>query len=332
MDLLKFPGWTNCRNAVSTYNSLATNYRNSTSTYNYIKGKCTIMDKVLVVLSGGQDSTTCLFIAKELGRRELHTITFDYGQRHRREIESAGIVSRRAGAVSHEIIDVRDALKSTSPLVDKTAALEQYHSHAEMEKIIGDRVELTFVPMRNALFLTIAANRAVALGADQIYIGVCEEDNANYPDCRDAFVSAQSTAIRTALGSAYYISLCAPLLHISKPDSIRAALTMSGCYHALAYTHTAYDGTYPPSGKDHATVLRAHAFATVGLPDPLIARAWLEGVLPYLPSAPNYEYHNDALRAASATAQTAGVDMALARLEAYCTLFLARAKEAKAAS
>ena len=114
--------------------------------------------KALIVLSGGQDSTTAMFMAKEQGH-ELHAISFDYGQRHRREIVAATTVGLFAGCKTHEVIDVRNVLTSTSPLVDHNAQLEQYNNHEQMEQIIGDRVELTFVPMRNALFLTIAANR-----------------------------------------------------------------------------------------------------------------------------------------------------------------------------
>ena len=158
------------------------------------------MSGAVVVLSGGQDSTTCLFWAKAQGFHPLHAITFDYGQRHGREIACAGVVAKRAQVASHQIIGIPDLLTSTSPLVDQEIALETYESFEHMERVIGDRIELTFVPMRNALFLTIAANRALALRCTDVVTGVCEEDNANYPDCRESFVLAQERATREALG------------------------------------------------------------------------------------------------------------------------------------
>lgn len=251
------------------------------------------MSKALVVLSGGQDSTTALFMAKqsEASKDGLHSISFDYGQRHRRELASAIRIAQMADCKTHEVIFIEDVLQSTSPLIDKTAKLEQYSSAEEMERIIGDRVELTFVPMRNALFLTIAANRAVTLGCDTIWTGVCEADNANYPDCRADFVNAMTRMIDFALGTAHPPIVCAPLIATPKPASVLLALQYPGCYQALGYSHTAYDGSYPPTGRDHATVLRAHAFEQANVPDPLIVRAVLEGELPAYPATANYARH-----------------------------------------
>lgn len=246
------------------------------------------MRSALVVLSGGQDSTTCLFWARERFE-ELHTLTFDYGQRHRREIEAAGAVAALAGVASHEVLELGPILKGVSPLTDHAAPLEQYDSFEQMEKVIGSRVETTFVPMRNALFLTLAANRAVVLGCSDVVTGVCQEDNANYPDCRMSFIAAQQEAIRQALGEAgkYSITILAPLMNLSKADSVRLALSIPGAYEALAFSHTAYDGAYPPTGRDHATILRAQGFLQADTPDPLVVRAWQEGLMP-LPETPNY--------------------------------------------
>lgn len=271
--------------------------------------------KALVVLSGGQDSTTCLYLAREVGYQSISAISFDYGQRHRRELEAAETIVRLASVESHEIIRVDGLLKSTSPLVDHGAALEQYTDHTQMEQVIGDRVELTFVPMRNALFLTVAANRAVALGCKDVYIGVCQADNANYPDCTHSFLDWQQGAINAALGDPNRVHLSAPLLHMAKPDSVKLALKLPGCYVALAYSHTAYDGSYPPSGADHATVLRAHAFEVAGFPDPLIVRAWLEKRIPFLPHTNNYERHAEVLYSVSVQARQQVVQNIIALLE-----------------
>ncbi len=136
------------------------------------------MRKALVILSGGQDSTTCLFWALQ-NFEEVHCITFDYGQRHRIEIDAACKVAQLAGCGDrHEIVTIPNILVSSSPLTSGNE-LEQYTDAESMDAIIGDRREKTFVPMRNALFLTIAANRAQALGITHIITGVGQMDNAN---------------------------------------------------------------------------------------------------------------------------------------------------------
>lgn len=248
------------------------------------------LTKALVILSGGADSTTCLFWAiKQFD--EVYAITFDYGQRHSIEIESAKKVAQLAGVLGHELINVPNCLVSASPLTSEND-LEQYTSYDEMEAIIGDRRELTFVPMRNALFLTIAANRAEALGIKSIITGVCAMDNANYSDCRRVFISATEKYINTALGYDdnwdNKIVIHTPLIHLSKAESIKLCIELdNGAYEALAWTHTSYDGKYPPTDNNHANVLRAQGFIDAGVPDPLVVRAFTENRMD-LPDTPNY--------------------------------------------
>lgn len=243
--------------------------------------------KALVVLSGGQDSTTCLFWAvKEYGRANVAAITFDYGQRHAAELRAADRVAAMAGVLNHQHVNVSGIMRSVSPLVDQSEQLETYSSFQEMEEIIGNRIEKTFVPMRNALFLTIAANRAVALGCDILITGVCQQDNANYPDCTIGFIESQEETINTALGR-HDFHIVTPLMNLSKAQSIVLASTLQGCMDALAYSHTAYDGQYPPTSKDHASMLRAQGFLEAGVPDPLVLRAVGEGLME-LPGTSNY--------------------------------------------
>ena len=233
---------------------------------------------LVVVLSGGQDSTTCLFWAKaHHPESPLHTISFNYGQRHRRELEAAARVSEMAGAASHRLVSVVDTLRSVSPLTSESV-LETYADAESMDKIIGTRIEKTFVPLRNPLFLLIAANHALALGAPALITGVCAMDNANYPDCRPEFLNATEALFRAALGAPPYPQLWAPLLYLTKAESVKLAQEV-GALPALAYSHTCYAGEYPPCGKCHACVLRASGFAEAGISDPLVERAKAEGLL-----------------------------------------------------
>lgn len=247
--------------------------------------------KALVVLSGGQDSTTTLFWAKTRFQ-EVHAITFNYNQRHHVEIQAAKEVAFLAGVASHSIVPVGPILKGRSPLTNPRASLEQYSSYDEMESVIGDRVELTFVPMRNAFFLTLAANWALSNDIYTLITGVCQQDNANYPDCRNVFIQAQETCIRYALGLDKEgrfadFEIKTPLMYLSKAESIALARSIPGAYETLAFTHTAYDGQYPPTGRDHATLLRQQGFLEAGVPDPLVIRAVSEGKME-LPQTPNY--------------------------------------------
>jgi 7-cyano-7-deazaguanine synthase len=242
------------------------------------------MKKALVILSGGQDSTTTLFWAKERFD-EVHAITFDYGQRHKIELDAAVKVAAMAEVASHEIVALPGVLRSTSPLTSD-AELEQYEDASQMEEVIGNRVELTFVPMRNTFFFTVAMNRAVALGANHLVTGICQEDNANYPDCTEKFRNAFERMANLSLGTERFF-IHAPLMYLSKAETVMMAKAMPECWEALAYSHTSYDGKYPPTDKNHSNVLRAYGFEVAGLPDPLVLRAHREGLME-LPDTPNY--------------------------------------------
>jgi 7-cyano-7-deazaguanine synthase len=246
--------------------------------------------KALVVLSGGQDSTTCLAWAIQQGY-DVYTVTFDYGQKHAVEIESAFIVGKMLGLAPHkmELIALGEGiLQGTSPLVNKEEQLEQYADHQSLP----GGLEKTFVPMRNQLFLTVAANRAYVLGCSVLVTGVCQEDSGGYPDCRRTFIDALQDACNygTFTGESGHVPLviATPLMQMTKAQSVHLATQLPGCMDALAYSHTSYDGAYPPIGHDHATLLRAKGFEEAGIADPLVVRAWREGLMP-LPLTDNYK-------------------------------------------
>ena len=229
------------------------------------------MSKAMVVLSGGQDSTTCLFWAKEKFD-EVHAISFNYGQKHSLELESAKKVADMANVNSYQVVNMPNILKGRSPLTNPNIKLETYTNYDEMDKIIGNRVELTFVPMRNAFFLTLAANYALEKDCFNLVTGVCQGDNANYPDCRQSFITQQEKTINEALGITNFI-IYAPLMDLSKAQIVQLANKLNGCIEAIAYSHTCYMGVYPPCGKCHSCVLRAYGFNQAGIADPLIERA-----------------------------------------------------------
>lgn len=245
------------------------------------------MSTAVVSFSGGQDSTTCLFNAL-MFNKIVHAVTIDYGQRHAREIVAAKSVISRAQAhypdheIKHHVLRIpASLLASNSPLTSENS-LETYESPEQMENVIGDRVELTFIPGRNLLFAALLVPMCARVDADELVLGICAADNANYPDCQPAFYEMLGATIRAALGSRK-LHLSAPLLMLDKAASVRMAMTLRGCYEALAWSHTAYSGEYPPVTQDHATVLRADGFAKANVPDPLLVRAFAEGKLTQRP-------------------------------------------------
>lgn len=237
--------------------------------------------KTLVVLSGGQDSTTCLALAiSQWGPENVHAITFDYGQRHRAEINSAKLIALKAGIQDrHEVVVVQGILKGTSPLVSTGSEVEQY---AGVEALPGG-LEKTFVPMRNTLFLTIAANRAVLLAKDdqevRVMTGVSEEDYGGYPDCRASYIEMMEEAINASLDDTVLpsIILDTPLIHLSKRLTVEMSEGLERGREFVAYSHTCYNGAVPPCGKCHACLLRQKGYDAAGVTDPLIERLVKEG-------------------------------------------------------
>ncbi len=225
-------------------------------------------ERAIVVLSGGQDSTTCLYWAKQ-NYNEVHAVTFHYGQRHAIEVEAAMIIARMADVKSHEVIAIKALLKGLSPLVNPSVEVGTYKSTADLP----GGVEPTFIPARNPLFLTIAANRAALLDAQVLVTGVCEIDYGGYFDCRSNFLQAMEKMLSEALyGEPHSFKIMAPLLHRTKAESVALAKSLPGCLDAMAYSHTCYQGSFPPCRTCHACLLRQKGFDEAGIPDPLITR------------------------------------------------------------
>ena len=226
----------------------------------------------VVLLSGGQDSTTCLFWALNQGYDRVVCLSVWYGQRHDRELQAAKDVVAVAQAlypmatIEHEEARLGKVLIGSSPLVSDND-LGKYEN---VDALPGG-VEPTFVPGRNVLFLTIAANRAARVGAETIITGVCEEDFGGYFDCRRVFIDAMEVALAQGFaGQDSWFTIETPLMNLSKADSVRLALDLPGCIEALAVSHTCYAGESPPCGKCHACHLRARGFDEAGYIDPIL--------------------------------------------------------------
>ncbi len=218
-------------------------------------------ERALVVLSGGQDSTTCLYWAIDrFGRDAVSSITFDYGQKHRIELECASNVAAAAGVPNVCLpIDTfsalgGDALTDTSvPVSDATDAESD--------------LPVTFVAGRNLVFLTFAAAYAYRHDARHIVTGVAQTDYSGYPDCREETIAALQQAI--SLGMDREFTIYTPLMHRSKKETVELAVRL-GALDAMALTHTCYNGRRPPCGECQACRLRANGFAEAGVPDPLV--------------------------------------------------------------
>jgi len=218
-------------------------------------------DRALVVLSGGQDSTTCLYWAIErFGKAEVSSITFDYGQKHRIELECARDVAAAAGVPNVCLpIDTFAALGGDA-LTDASVAVSD-------EADEDTDLPVTFVPGRNLIFLTFAAAWAYRHDTQHLVTGVAQTDYSGYPDCREETIAALQKAI--SLGMDREFTIHTPLMHRSKRETVELAVRLDAL-DAMALTHTCYNGRRPPCGECQACRLRAKGFAEAGVRDPLL--------------------------------------------------------------
>lgn len=174
------------------------------------KEERTMTKKAVIVFSGGQDSTTCLIHALP-HYDEIHCITFDYGQRHRAEIEVAQRLAKELGVTAHKVLD--------TTLLNELAisSLTRDNIPVPTASSSGNGLPSTFVPGRNILFLTLASIYAYQVQAETVITGVCETDFSGYPDCRDEFVKALHNAIE--LGMDYKLRIETPLMWLNKAET-----------------------------------------------------------------------------------------------------------------
>lgn len=200
--------------------------------------------KALVIFSGGQDSTTCLFKAiRDYGAENVETVTFHYGQRHAIELEKARRIAGDLG-VKQTLIDISVIKTITrNALMDENAEIEQR----------GD-VPNTLVDGRNALFLLYAAVYAKGQGISDIITGVCETDFSGYPDCRDVFIKSMNVTINLAMNENF--NIITPLMYLTKAQTWALAEELNALDYVRDHTHTCYMGVEGGCGKCPGCILR----------------------------------------------------------------------------
>jgi 7-cyano-7-deazaguanine synthase len=215
-------------------------------------------EKALILLSGGQDSTSAAVWA-QAGNYDLTAIIFDYGQRHKVEIESAKRIADML-RIPFFIKEVKGVFPTTSALTNPSLKIKTNKK---------TNLPTSFVPGRNILFLTIAAAEAYARDIHYLITGVSEEDYSGYPDCRNATITSLTETLN--LGMEYDIQIKTPWMYKSKVDEINF-LAAQGLLPILGYTHTCYNGIVGGCGRCPACRIRAKAFRNSAFKDPLKER------------------------------------------------------------
>jgi len=217
--------------------------------------------KAVVLLSGGLDSATTLFIAQSKGY-QTHGLVFDYGQRHRKEIRQADLIARRTNT-KFKLVHISLPWRG-SALLDKSLPLPKNRN------IIPKKIPSTYVPARNIIFLSFAASFAEAIGAEAIFIGANAVDYSGYPDCRPAFYAAYRRVLKTGMKAGVEgkaIKVFTPLLRKTKSQIIRTGLKLGVPYNL---TWSCYKGGARPCGVCDSCVLRQRGFDEAGAEDPLL--------------------------------------------------------------
>jgi len=224
--------------------------------------------KAVCLVSGGLDSSTALAWARREGF-DCYALSFDYGQRHRIELEAARRIANALGAIEHLVVRIDlggiggSALTADIP-VPKRRSLEE----------MGAGIPVTYVPARNTIFLAVALGWAEVLGAADLVIGVNALDYSGYPDCRPEFIEAferlANLATKAGVEGRLRLKVHTPLIHLTKAGIIRLAAELGVDFRL---THSCYDPRPDgrPCGACDSCLLRRKGFAEAGLADPLEA-------------------------------------------------------------
>lgn len=225
--------------------------------------------KAVVLLSGGLDSTTTLFMAQDSGY-ETYVMSFRYGQRHSVELEQARLVTRRMGIDQHVIVDF-DLRQFGGSALTSDIAVPKNRPKEE----IATGIPITYVPARNTIFLSFALAWAETLGANDIFIGVNALDYSGYPDCRpeyiEAFEQMANLATKAGLEGQQRLKIHSPLIQLTKAQIIKLGIMLGVDY---SITSSCYDPgpTGQPCNRCDSCQLRQKGFTEAGIPDPLLTK------------------------------------------------------------
>ncbi|MGK7346415.1 MAG: 7-cyano-7-deazaguanine synthase QueC [Candidatus Nitrospinota bacterium M3_3B_026] len=223
--------------------------------------------KAVVLLSGGLDSATALAVARDMGW-EAHTLSVDYGQRHRIELERAARISQALGAADHRVIAVDLRSFGGSALTSEAPVPKD-----EPEAPVGEGIPVTYVPARNTVFLALGLAFAETLGTGDIFIGVNALDYSGYPDCRPEYIGAfermANLATKAAVEGRTKVRIHTPLISMTKKQIIETGTKLGAPY---ALTISCYDPSPDgaPCGRCDSCRLRAKGFREAGLLDPAL--------------------------------------------------------------
>ena len=223
----------------------------------------------VVLVSGGLDSATVLAMAKHAGFR-CYALSFDYGQRHRFELDAARRVCEAIGVERHVILDLDLRAFGGSAL---TADIDVPKDRTD--DAMAEGIPITYVPARNTVFLSLALGWAETLGATDLHIGVNAVDYSGYPDCRPEFIAAfenlANLATKVGVEGTAKFEIHTPLIDLTKAEIIRRGMALGVDY---GLTHSCYDPDIAgvPCGHCDSCQLRAKGFADAGFEDPARVR------------------------------------------------------------
>jgi len=219
--------------------------------------------KAVILLSGGLDSSTVLYLAKSEGY-SCHALSFDYQQRHRRELEAARTIATSVGVAAHQVVNFDLTLWGGSALTDDRVDLPEHRDLAAMSASIP----VTYVPARNTIFLSFALAYAEAISASRVYIGVNALDYSGYPDCRPDYIDAMRSVFRLGTKQGREgdpIEIITPLIDLKKTEIIQLGDRLGVPW---AQTWSCYSGESVPCGICDSCRLRLAAFEELGMVDP----------------------------------------------------------------
>lgn len=226
-----------------------------------MKGK-ELNNKAVILISGGLDSATCLAIAKERGF-DCYALSFDYGQRHRSELQAAASLSLSMQVIDHKIIPIDMSGIGGSALTDMNIAVPEVETNG---------IPITYVPARNTVFLSYALGWAEVLEATTIFIGVNALDYSGYPDCRPDFIEAfqKMANLATKAGiEGHKIQIETPLIDLTKAEIIKQGIAMGLDYSKTISCYQA-DQDCKACGRCDSCRLRSKGFLDAGVEDPTI--------------------------------------------------------------